>query len=222
MRGSIVVLHVTICNMMNWIIGAVIAAVVIVGGGLYLMNSGSLSMTEDAAGGTMLAGEESSDNGMVGGDAVAPKATTGAFTGSFFDLAARGGNYKCDVQSSGTTAHTMGSVYVSGTNLRGDFTSLVSGKTVESHMIKNGDQMYIWGGGLEQGIMMKASSMQSGSASTATQGAGVSGTQSYGWNCAATGVDASKFAAPSDIEFMDVAAMMQGSVPAMMPKVPAY
>lgn len=208
--------------MTNWIIGAVIAAVVVVGGGLYLMNAGSLSMTEDAASGTMLAGEDVSENGMVGGDAVAPKATTGAFTGSFFDLATRGGNYKCDVQSSGTTANTMGSVYVSGTNLRGDFTSLTSGKTVESHMIKNGDTMYVWGAGMSQGIMMKATEMESNS-SGATQGSGVSGTQSYNWNCAATGVDASTFVKPSDIEFMDVAAMMQGSVPGgMMPKVPAY
>lgn len=198
---------------MNWIIGAVIALVVVVGGGYYVMNSGSLSMTEES---TVTEVQPTKDVAM-------PKATTGAFTGSFFDLATRGGNYKCDVQSAGTANETLGTVYVSGTNIRGDFTSLAAGKTVESHMIKSGDMMYVWGGGMPQGIMMKATTMQ-GEGGSATQGTGVSGTQSYGWNCATTGADASKFVKPSNIEFMDMSAMMGGSVPAagMMPKVPAY
>jgi hypothetical protein len=206
------------------IIALVIAAVVVVGGGYFVMNSGGYVLKDDtAASGTMLAGSDKSDNGMVGGDAAAPlqKATTGAFTGSFFDLATRGGNYKCMVESNGTAVGTTGTVYVSGTDLRGDFNSLVNGKAVESHMLKKADQIYVWSSLMPQGVTMKAVAME-GQGGAATQGSGVTGTQSYAWNCAATGTDASMFALPGGIKFMDVSAMMGGSVPAagMMPKIP--
>jgi hypothetical protein len=204
--------------MMQWIISAVIALVVVVGGGLYFMSSGSLSMEEGKV--NVLAPELNEDVTSSEDSKVLDKATpklaekASAFTGSFFDLATRGGKYRCEVTSTGASAGTLGTVYVSGTDLRGDFTTVSAGKTIESHMLKKGDTVYVWGAGMPQGVMMQASVMQ-GQGSTATQGQGVSGTQEYGWNCVATGGDTSLFVKPSNIEFMDVGAMMQGmgSVP---------
>lgn len=200
--------------MMHWILGAVLAVAMVMGGG-YVLMSGGYSMEDSKV--NVVAPELNDD--VDTGDMVAkemdkatPKLIEKAvgFTGSFFDLAARGGTYRCEVQSSGTNNSTTGVVHVAGTDIRGDFASLVSGKSVESHMLKKGDMMYVWGGGMEQGVMMKATAMQ-GQGSTATQGQGVSGTQDYGWNCISESVDASKFVKPSSIDFMDIDAMMQGT-----------
>lgn len=196
--------------MMNWIIGAVIAAVVVIGGG-YVLMSGGYSMEEGGV--TIATGDVTGDGAEDAAkemDKSTPKLMekASAFTGSFFDLASRGGNYACDISSTGTNNATKGTVYVSGTNVRGDFTSSVGGSMVESHMLKLGGTVYVWGGGMEQGIMMKATAME-GQGSAATQGQGVSGTQEYGWNCRATGTEASMFVKPN-LEFMDIDAMMQG------------
>ena len=191
----------------NTIIGLVVGVVIVVAGGYFLATSGGYSM-EDS---------DVTENEV----AVTQDATTVAFTGSFFDLATRGGNYKCEVNSTGAAAGTEGIVYVSGADLRGDFTSVSNGTTVESHMLKKGDTMYMWGGGMPQGITMKVTAMEA-QGSPATQGSGVSGTQAYGWDCDVTGANASMFVKPSDVEFMDVGAMMHGGAGTGTGSVPSY
>ncbi len=200
--------------MMQWIIGAVVAAVVILGGGLYVMNSGSLSMEADKV--NVTAPELNED--VTGGDEkVSDKSTpklmekASAFTGSFFDLAARGGNYTCTISSSGANNSTTGTVHVSGTNVRGDFITTTGGKTVDSSMLKLDNKVYVWGGGMPQGMVMDAATMSgTGSDAPAMSGGGETMQHEYGWDCVATGADASKFVKPSNIEFMDLGAMMQG------------
>ena len=194
----------------NTIIALVVAALVILGGGYYVMSGGYSMSTDETARVGDMDGDGKPDTDVSDTDAPQGKAVTGAFTGSFFDLAARGGNYKCDVESAGTNNDTTGTVYVSGADLRGDFTIVTSGKTIESHMLKKDDMIYVWSSLMPQGVSMKATAMM-GQGSAATQGQGVSGTQSYGWNCAATGTDASMFVVPGGIKFTDVSAMMPGA-----------
>lgn len=189
--------------MTNWISGLVLAAVVVVGGGYYVMNSGSLSVTqtEDVA-------EQEAD---AVADKVTPKLAESAlsFSGSWNDLAKRGGNYVCEVNHSSKLDISSGTVYVSGTSVRGEFVSQTSVGAVASHMLKVDNKVYVWGGGMEQGIMMQASAME-GQGSTQTSGQGVRANQKYDWACRATGTDASKFVVPTNIEFVDLSAMMQG------------
>lgn len=223
--------------MMNWIIGLVIAAVVVVGGGYTLM-SGGYSMEE---GGVTVAtgdinGDGTGDAAEQEADAVADKKTkptqidsysfgannagsgmtgTGGkaapFTGSWMDLVKRGGTYVCEVDHSSAVDISSGMVYVSGTDVRGDFSSKTAAGVVESSMLKKGDMVYVWGGGMPQGVKMQATMMEGSSgASTGTSGQAVDAKQEYGWNCTPTAPDASKFVVPKTIEFMDVSAMMQG------------
>ena len=190
----------------NWIIGIVIGAIVVLGGGYYVMSSGSLSMSDKTPTGSSTAREDQY-----------AKATGVAFAGSWNDLVARGGNYKCDINHMGTNDTTTGTVYISGTSLRGDFSSDTKAGVIASHMLKISDTMYVWGDAMKQGVMMKATAMQ-GSSASATQGAGVSQDQSYDWSCSATGAEASMFVKPSNIDFLDVSVMMKSSIPAgMMP-----
>jgi len=222
--------------MMNWIIGLVVAAVVVVGGG-YVLMSGGYSMED---GGVTVAtgdvtGDGSDDAAEQEADAVADKKTkpsdissysfgasqtgtmggTGGkaapFTGSWMDLVKRGGTYVCEVDHSSAVDISSGSVYVSGTDVRGDFTSKTASGVVESSMLKKGDTVYVWGGGMPQGVKMQATMMESSTgAPTGTSGQAVDMKQEYGWNCTATTPDASKFTLPKGIEFMDLAQMMQG------------
>jgi hypothetical protein len=202
--------------MMNWIIGAVVAAVVVIGGGYYIMSSGSLSMESGVQVATGdVTGDGTGDAMEQEADMVADKATPklmekAGFTGSWNDLVKRGGTYTCTVQHSSAVDISKGMVYVSGTDVRGDFTSLVNGASVESHMLKKGDMVYVWGGGMPQGVKVSATMMDGGTGSTAMSGDVVDSKQEYGWDCVSGKPDASKFVMPSNIEFMDVSAMMQG------------
>ena len=219
------------------IIIAIIAAVVVVGGGAYYyMGSGGYSM-DDA---TIATGDVTGD----GVDDVAAKKTkpneinsysfgstnsgtdvsgTGGkaapFTGSWNDLAKRGGNYMCTINSAGVGGVTSGTVYVSGTDLRGEFVSKTAAGQVTSNMLKKGDMMYVWSSAYPQGFMMKAEASSASTGGTATQGQGVDQGQSYDWNCTATAADASKFVKPSNIQFMDLEALKSG---AGMPTMPSY
>lgn len=183
---------------MHWILGVVIAAVVVVGGGYYAMHGGYTMSNEP----TQKQAEAQNE--------AAQKLASGAFTGSWNDLVQRGGNYTCEITQDSAVASTGGTVYVSGTDVRGEFSSVTPAGTVQSFMLKKADMMYVWGGGMPQGIIMKVDAQPAQAATTGTSGEGVDQNQSYSWNCSATGVNAASFELPPDVKFMDMAQMMQG------------
>ncbi len=200
--------------MMNWIIGLIIAAVVVVGGGYTYIQSSSSTEDEVAIATGDVTGDGVEDTAKVMDKSTPKLMESIPFSGSWNDLVKRGGTYMCEVNYSSAVDISSGKVYVSGTNVRGEFTSKIAAGSVASNMLKKGDVVYVWGGGMPQGIMMKATAME-GTASTGTTGDVVDQNQRYDWNCNATAPDASMFALPADIEFMDLGAMMQGigSVP---------
>lgn len=211
------------------IIIAIVAAIVVVGGGLFYYSggmSGGYSMDESENADDTVTPSNSwsfgaTQTGSYQGDpkSGAGKMASGSFTGSWNDLVKRGGNYMCTINSAGANDVTSGTVYVSGTDLRGEFVSKTAAGQVTSNMLKKGDMMYVWSSAYPQGFMMKADAPASQTSSTATQGQGVDQGQSYDWNCSATGVDASKFVKPANIEFMDLEALKSG---AGMPTMPSY
>jgi hypothetical protein len=202
--------------MSHWIIGLVIIGVVVVGGSYALMPS----LYSLEKGGVTVAGDVTGDGTDNAAAKVTDKSTPKLmesipFSGSWNDLVKRGGTYVCEVNHSSAVDISSGTVHVSGTDVRGAFTSKTAAEVVESNLLKKGDVVYVWGGGMPQGIKMKASAME-GQSSTGTTG-DVDQNQKYDWNCNATAPDASMFALPAGIEFMDIGAMMQGmgSVPGM-------
>ncbi len=133
------------------------------------------------------------------------------FTGSIFDLGARGGNYVCSVSSSGTGNTTTGTVRIMNGNMRGDFESTIAGKRMTSSILKRGDTSYYWGSAMKQGVKMNVpqGSVQSGQ-SADLSGQGEISSQSFGWSCKQGSAADSDFVVPDDVEFMDMDAMMQG------------
>ena len=180
--------------MQNIIIGLVVL-ILLVFGGYYIMNmNGDTSTDTD----TQAMGDETSNTMMGTNDT---STSGGAFSGSLVELAKRGGTYKCTFSSGTAASESSGTVYVSGQNIRGDFTSLASGMTVESHMIQTGGYVYVWSPMMPQGFKTKTT------AGTAPGTAGATGQYAdmnsrYDYNCTPESASASMFTLPAGVTFV--------------------
>jgi hypothetical protein len=126
--------------------------------------------------------------------------------GTLRALIAQNKNLICTVKSDATTGSAEGTVYLSGTDMRGDFVLKNSGSTVNSHMIKLGSTMYAWSDG-GQGVKMDVTA-------SANSNAGVKSAtgldESYSYECKDWSKDASQFVIPTTVTFIDVNAMING------------
>lgn len=139
------------------------------------------------------------------GAAASQTNSDSSFNGSIYDLAARGGDWKCTVDAQASTgggqAVSSGTVYVSGNKVRGDFTSAVQGYgNVDSHLVSDGDYVYSWTSMLAQGVKAKATAANQGG--TQTSGQGSSANQNYAYHCAPSAADASLFTPPANVKFI--------------------
>ncbi|MDO8514239.1 MAG: hypothetical protein Q7S50_01715 [bacterium] len=163
----------------NLLIGLVVGAVVVVGGGYYLLSGGSAPATDTTG------------------------AQAGKFKGSLAEMAARGGSWKCTVDSSTGQSVSSGVTYASGGKVRADFKTSVSGYgAVESHMMADGQYVYTWSSVMPQGIKTKmtAGATAGGSAGTAS-GQSADADQSYSYDCQPWTADASLFVLPASVTF---------------------
>lgn len=168
----------------NALIG-LIALVVVVGGGVWFFS------TKDA-------------NGLPTGGASA----SAQGVGTFKDFVARGGNWSCTVSVNNPEAPTTGTVYLSGEQMRGDFVSTpvaLGGQQIASYMIRTDGMFYTWTNLTAQGVKVAAQTTEG--ASPADQVINMSAEVQY--DCQPWVADATKFAIPAEITFMDVQAQMQ-------------
>lgn len=129
---------------------------------------------------------------------------------SLMDLISSGQSQRCTFETSGEDGTTKGTAYVSGTNARTDIVTTVDGKESEISMIRKGDDNYIWGSDLEQGIKMTLSLDELSKNSQATQYTGsVDPNQKVNFNCMPWTVDDSLFTPPANIKFTDMSAIME-------------
>jgi len=134
--------------------------------------------------------------------------------GTLRALIALGKDTVCTVHTEVSTGKSEGTVYISGDNMRGDFTTTgTAAGAIESHMVKTGATMYAWSG--SQGAKMDAN-MQSGAQAGASNG-GVDLDQGYGYECKDWKKDTSKFVVPISVNFIDLSAMMNANGTMKMP-----
>lgn len=177
----------------------IITAVVIfalIGGALYL-TLGKSSTTPNQEAGIM---EEKTQT------------TEEMVKGSLKSLFGVGKNVTCtvnDVENEGS-----GTVYVAGNKIRGDFTSKIDEKTVESHFIQDEEFSYLWSSEMEEGIKMKADLGTEKTAVSDNKDTQVSNTETVDLNkevdykCSNWSVDNSKFTPPANIKFSDISNLM--------------
>lgn len=132
-------------------------------------------------------------------------------SGKFWDLLKAGKNQECTFSSSTNDMTAKGTIFVSSDKVRGDFDSTVGGQKMTSYMIKDGDYIYIWTSGSNQGTKMKFDQVeqtdQSGSQSGTPQQTQTFN-QNYEYDCKSWNPDNSKFTPPSNIQFLDINAQM--------------
>lgn len=170
------------------------------------------------AGAYALLGKKSSNPLQSVQNKVAQMTTQKMSLSDFFSLA---GSKKCTF--SDKTNNSSGTVYIGGGKMRGDFQSMDNGKTTASHMINDGQYVYVWTDGQSQGYKMSTDIVKkeaaqvtmtpdnSGSSETQPSSGPVNLNQQADYSCGGWSVDSSMFTLPQGITFTDYSSMMQGT-----------
>lgn len=113
-------------------------------------------------------------------------------------LIASGASEQCTF----STDTTSGTVYISGGKMRGSFAASTGAGRVTSNMINDGQNVYMWVDNQSTGYKMSVASMPTGSTSGQNPASqGIDQNANYEYKCSHIGVDASMFAAPSNVTF---------------------
>ena len=115
--------------------------------------------------------------------------------------------YSDDMGNSGT-------LYSGGGKVRIDSASTIEGEVVNSYMLSDSANIYIWTDSGEEGFKMSLADMADFQDQAATSTNSVNLNYQVDYNCNAWAVDNSKFSMPS-ITFQDFGAMMQEAEAAM-------
>lgn len=146
--------------------------------------------------------DEVSDNTSVQESEDAQSEANSIFAGSFNDLMARGGEYKCTFVSNTEVGTSTGTVYIDGERIRGDFQSSVqiTGQNIESSMINDGEFSYVWSSLMNTGFKVANSNDKTEGESVDT---GFDYDQQLDYDCQSWNVDSSVFNLPEGVEFKE-------------------
>ena len=181
------------------IIGIIILLLLVLGGGYYFMTQRA-STTDD---------QEIPEK-----QASMDKETSGIM--SLKDIMALGKSMKCTFEyTHADTGKTAGTSYVSGKNVRTDFTITdTENKTTQGGMIMVDSTMYTWTDQDKKGMKMTITedmekSVQEEIKDTEWNQEYMSPDEDLDYNCTGWNEDHSIFAPPADIEFMDLSEQMK-------------
>lgn len=168
---------------------AVFVVIALLGGGAYMMMNRSVTKPQEPAG------------------SISSNPTqTGSMRKSFRDLFNLGENQECTFTDpdSGST----GIVYIGNGNVKGEFETNTSGKTVKAHMLQDSENMYIWSDGEKQGFKVARDSVEKAVENMGDIAVDINKEADY--SCKSWSVDAGVFQLPSGVEFQDYSKMMEG------------
>jgi hypothetical protein len=120
-------------------------------------------------------------------------------TGSFASLMARGGSYECTMSIAVQNSESEGTIYISGDQISGHFTSRSNGASYTGRMIVTGGYSYSWSDVLPQGFKSKTTVTAQGG----TQVGGFDVNTNTQYDCKPWVADANKFVVPTNITFME-------------------
>lgn len=147
--------------------------------------------------------------------ATAPAEDTRVGQGSFASLLARGGRVRCTYTGTTEDGTNVGTMYTDGQRVRIESSHTSADGTLDTTMITDGSTTYTWGT-TESGTMAIKMTNQDSTADAVASpespgSTGVDMDAAVSYDCAPWSVDASLFVPPSDIEFTDMDAMLQGA-----------
>ncbi len=119
------------------------------------------------------------------------------------------GSQKC--QFSDTETGSSGEVFIADGKTRGDFSTSNQGKEMKSHMINDGQNVYIWMDDQTTGFKTSLSAVEEMSKMQGTTGVSqtVDINKEVDYKCESWSADSLKFGVPVEIKFQDMGAMMK-------------
>lgn len=121
------------------------------------------------------------------------------------ELVAAGRPVRCEFKDT----NAQGSVYIADQKVRGDFTAVVDGKAVMSHMISADNTSYIWLDGQTTGFKITVDADQTvadGEANTPSQG--IDENKKLDYSCSEWSKDEAVFNAPTTVSFQDFSSLI--------------
>lgn len=179
-------------NQKTKIVAGIIVLIVLLGGGAFLMTKKPQPQAS-----TLSAKIEQPE---------ARKVTTETAQGTLKSLVASGKSVKCSFNNNNATdsAKVSGTVYVSGGKMRGDFkTTSGNSDSVNSHVVVDSQNSYIWTNTNKQGYKFAIADQQQTNTVRKSQGPDMNQTVDY--SCQDWSVDSSVFTLPNDITFSSLA-----------------
>lgn len=167
----------------TWISVVVIAIVLLAG--YFIISANKGGNTE-----TLLESESTEETTATDGKKMA-----------FSEFIKQGGSYKCEVKQAMSDFENSGTVYINGANVRGDFSTIAEGRTMNTSFISKDGYSYMWSSAMDGGFKTKIQTE-----------AGASGTYSWDadqigdYNCESWTVDEAMFTVPANITFKEMGA----------------
>lgn len=183
-------------------------ALVVVGGGIWYLTSGTGNDSEG-----LINNDSSSVEQMEENEQTEMEAPSGF--GSFASLFGLGQSITCDYSFSDDEGNSgSGTGYFANDKMRVDSTMQSEGQTFDSHMINDGEFTYVWTTSAEQSFAMKmpVEEFEQDDAPMVEedhQQAQVSMDQEVEYDCDRWTADSLMFVPPADVEFTDMEAMMK-------------
>jgi hypothetical protein len=126
------------------------------------------------------------------------------------NLLSAGGSQKCTFADKNEIAESSGIVYVASGMLRGNFTSITAGKTVQSAMIIRDNTSYVWTDQTSQGFKMSLAEIEAQSAKAGkTDNQQMDINKELSYSCETWAEDANTFSIPTNIQFLDLNDLMK-------------
>lgn len=119
---------------------------------------------------------------------------------------AMGGTRQCEFTD--TETGSSGQVYLDSGKMRGDFSSNVNGKVTPSHMINDGESVYVWMDDQPTGFKTTLAAIEAVSGTTGVSQS-VDVNKEVNIKCENWNAEADKFTLPQDKTFNDMSKMMQ-------------
>jgi len=188
-----------------FLIVAIIAALAI-GGGVYVVKKNKAKVsTEDNV------DTQANANADANANANANLGVNAKAKGSFRSLMALGKNTECSFTSVNDSVTSSGTVYITASgNMRGDYTTTTSSGTQTSSMILKDGYSYVWSG--SQGAKMNMASLGNSASAGAQAQQSVDLDSQVDYDCKDWSVDQSKFTLPTNVNFIDLEALMKVKV----------
>jgi hypothetical protein len=140
--------------------------------------------------------------------------------GSFKDLLALGKSLKCDTSFTSQGNTSTGTMYISGGQMRGDFSSQVSGKVMQMHMVLKDQTSYSWVEGAGQTMGFKSAMAPNGTDQNNTAKTNtVDANQQVTYNCQNWSNDSTEFDLPAGVTFSETSTLLTPKAPVAIPPI---